>query len=430
MKVNALQFGEGNSIAVLEDKFRAAMRAGLVSRTSHGYLLHPLAPIAIDPGFAGTLQAKTNGDRELIAQVVGQLWASYIQSVQVTISMAEMQSDGAFGALRLQRENLTTAVEISILAAWWDLALPLLHKLRQALLSESRDEEWREILDEVFVRLKESPPQQEEMGPENAELQIIRLLAEEAERAGDEEKRKFLRELQVQIAYSEDITIELTPDSGNEKGKEMDIGRIRKIASLIKLGDAAASDNSPDCLGFYNEALSLAEDDLLRSGEIHYAIGAAYLNVLALRDPAKYEFHAREAIKIASALGPFGLGLYARASVSLGNAIVVQQITLKQNDPERRREALEALTLGMTSDKVSSNTKGAAHNGLGNLYRLEKNMQAAADEYLAACKEFEAAGDTRSLRKAQANASIALAAIGRREDASSLAGEASRPAES
>jgi hypothetical protein len=86
--------------------------------------------------------------------------------------------------------------------------------------------------------------------------------------------------------------------------------------------------------------------------------------------------------------------------------------------------------LGVDSDNVGSITKGTAHNGLGNLARIEGDMQAAADEYLAACKEFETAADIRSLRVAQASAAIALASIGRVEDASSLAKEALKPAES
>ena len=430
MKVNGLKLrNEEDPITALKEEFRAGVRAGLVSRTSNGYLLHPLAPIAVEPAFAVCLQARTQRNQELMLQVVYALWASYIQSVQVTLSMAEMVA-GAFDGLRVQRENLTHAVDLAIGRPWWGLALPLLHKLRNALLSESREEEWQEILDEVFVRLKETPPREEEMGPENAELHIIRLLAEEAERHGDEERRKYLRELQLQIAYTEDKTIELA--SAEEEGKEMDIGRIRRIAGLLKRGDAAASENDADCLTFYNEALRLAEEskDILRVGEIHYAIGRAHINVTALQDVAKYEFHAREAIKAARELGPLGLDLKVRASVSLGNAILVEQMNLEQSDPERLAEAREALMLAVDSDNVGSITKGTAHNGLGNLSKLEGDMQTAADEYLAACKEFETAGDMRSLRPAQANAALALASIGRVEDARSLAEEALKPAES
>ena len=54
-------------------------------------------------------------------------------------------------------------------------------------------------------------------------------------------------------------------------------------------------------------------------------------------------------------------------------------------------------------------------------------MHMAADEYLAACKEFEAAKEiegtkaTRSLLMAQTNGALALALSGRIEDALSLA---------
>jgi tetratricopeptide (TPR) repeat protein len=418
----------GDVRAVLDEEFRPAVRAGLVSRESHGYLLHPLAPIAIQNGFAGTLQVITRGNPDLVRHVWGTAWSSYIQSVSTTMRMAEMSPKGGeFGAVSLQRENLTNAVEISVLGAWWGLALPLLHKLRDTLLAEARNDEWREILDGVFARLQESPPQEEEMGPENAAIHIVRLLAEEAKRDGDEEKSRALRELQVQIAYAHDTTI--TPVEADE-GKEIDVGRIRRISSLLKLGDAAASDNSPDAIDFYSEALRLAEDppDLLRLGEVHYAIARAYLNVTALRDPAKYEFHAREAIKAAAALGPFGLDLHVRASVSLGNAIVEEQRSREEPDSERLNQARKALTIGVTSENAGPITRGTAHNGLGNLYRIEKDLEAAADEYLAACKQFETAGDIRSLRAAQANAALTLASLGRTEDARSLAAEALKDA--
>lgn len=414
----------GDVKVVLDEEFRPAARAGLVSRTSQGYLLHPLAPIALQDGFAATMHAITRGNQDLFSHVTGASWGSYIQSVSTTVRMAEMLPGGGdFGGVSLQRENLTNAVEISLLAPWWGLALPLLHKLRDTLLAEARNDEWREILVEVFTQLQESPPQEQEMGPENAMIHIVRLLAEEAKREGDEEQLRALRELQVQLAHAQETTITpVDPD----KGKEIDIGRIRRISSLLKLGDTAASDNSPDAIDFYNDALRLAEDppDLLRLGEVHYAIAKAYLNVTALYDPAKYESHAREAIKAAAALGPPGSDLHVRASVSLGNAIVEEQSSLEQRDSERLNEARKALTLGVTAENVGPIVRGTAHNGLGNLYKIENDLEAAADEYLAACKEFEAAGDIRSLRAAQANAALTLASLGRAEDARSLAAEA------
>lgn len=420
--------GAGDASAILEEELRPAVLAGLVSRTSRGYLLHPLAPIAIEPGLAGTMQALTQGSQELMGQVMGAAWVSYIQSVSTTIRMAEMlPSAGAFGPLRRQRENLNNALAISVLGTWWGLALPLLHKLRDNLIAESRADEWREILNDIFRRLQESPPQENEMGPENAMLHIIRLVAEEAERDGDEEQVRALRDLQLLYAYSEDTTIEvLDSDKESGKGKEIDVGRNRRISGLLERGDVAAGENSPDCLAFYNEALRLAEEgkDLIRLGEVHYAIAKAHLNVTALRDPAKYEFHAREAIKIGRDLGPLGLKLYVRASVSLGNAIVEEQRILEKPDPERLNEARQALTLGVTAENVGRIIRGSAHNGLGNLNRIEDDVEAAATEYLAACKEFEAAGDVRSLRLAQRNAAIALATLGKTEDALSLAQQA------
>lgn len=411
---------------VLDEEFRPVTRAGLAARTSHGYLLHPLAPIAIHDLFAGTMQALARGNADLFRHVTGMALGSYIQSVSTTIRMTELlPGGGGFGAVSLQRENLTSAVEYSVMGAWWGLAFPLLHKLRDTLRAEARNDEWREILDEVFTRLQESPPQEEDMGPENAAIHIIRLLAEEAKHENDEERLRALRELQVQFAYAQDTTI--TPVE-TDKGKEIDVGRIRRISSLLKRGDAAASDNSPDALDFYNEALQLAEDppDLLRLGEVHYAIGRAHINVTALYDPAKYEFHALEARKVAASLRPLGLDLHVRASVSLGTAILEEQRHLEEPDPERLNEAEEALTIGVTSENASAITMGTAHNGLGNLYSIENDLEAAADEYLAACKAFEAAGEIRSLRITQANAARILALLGRDEDARSLAAEAAK----
>jgi hypothetical protein len=418
--------GEGDPLEILAEEFGPAARSGLVARITNGYLLHPLAPIAIEPGLAGTIQVLTHGNPDIVRQVMGITWGAYIQSASLVVKMIEMLGEkGAFGSQRLQRENLTNAVEISVLGGWWGLALPLLHKLRDALLAEAREDEWRAVLNEAFVRLKESPPQNEEMGPESAELQLIRLLAAEAERDGNEELVQQLRELQMQVAYSTDVVIEPVDP---EKGKGIDVGAIRRISSLIKRGDVAASQDSADCLNFYNEALRIAEEskDLLRIGEIQYAIAKAYLNVKELRDPEKYETHAREALKNANALGVIGADLSARASVSLGNALVEEQRERKPPDPKRMKEAYDALLLG-TAENVSHITRGSAYNGLGNLARIENNIQVAADRYLDACKEFEAAGDIRSLRAAQRNAAIVLSILGRDEDARNLARAAGMP---
>ncbi len=419
--------GEGDLLAVLEEEFRPALRGGLVSRISGGYLLHPLAPIAISIGYDLTMKALCGGNRDQMRQVTGIVWGAYIQSVTTTIQLAELLPHArAFGGVRLQRENLINAVELSVLGGWWALALPLLHELRVALLAEAREQEWLEILDAVLTRLRESMPQEQETWPEDVTLQLVRLLAEEAERAGDEERVKALRELQLRVAYTEDVTLELL---GHPEGKVLDVGRIRQISALLKRGDVAVREDSQECMAFYKEALKLAGSprDILRVGEVHLAIARAHLHVTALRDPAESEFHAREAGKAALELGPLGLGLLPRASVSLGNAILEEQVNLEQPDRERLNEARQALVFATEASEAEAGTRAEAHNGLGNLSRMEGDMNAAADEYLAACKEFESAreaeshGVTRSLLLAQTNAAVALAMCGRLEDALSLA---------
>jgi hypothetical protein len=416
---------DGAPLAVLEEEFRPAMRGGLVSRISGGYLLHPLAPIAIDIAYAGTIQVLTSGNSDLIRQLSGIAWGSYIQSVTTTLQLAELVPHArAFGTVRLQRENLVHAVELSVLGAWWALALPLLHKLRDALLAEARQPEWLGILDAVLNRLRESTPQEQETQPENVTLQLTRLLAEEAERAGDEERVKALRELQLRVAYTEDVTLEIV---GHPEGKVMDVGRIHRISALLKRGDVAVREDSQECMALYKEALGLASDprDILRVGEVHLAVARAHLNVTALRDPAEGEFHARQAVNAALEQESMGLELLARASVSLGNAILEEQRNLEQPDLERLNEARQALEFAAQAAEADAGTRGEAHNGLGNLSRMEGDTDAAADQYLAACKEFESAkespGITRSLLIAQKNAAAALALCGRLEDALSLA---------
>jgi len=52
---------------------------------------------------------------------------------------------------------------------------------------------------------------------------------------------------------------------------------------------------------------------------------------------------------------------------------------------------------------------------------MENDFRAAADEYLAACKEFEMDGDLRSLRKAQINTATVVIQCERFDDAYMLA---------
>ena len=412
---------ETDPLAVLKEELRAAERAGLVCRMKDGYLIHPLAPIAIRDGFAATLQALTGGDPTLISRVMGATWGSYAQSVIEIWDLSTIIPTWDVSR-RWQLENLWNALEITILGEceWWDLTLPLLHKLREVLLAKARDPEWQEVLGQVLTRLQESPPNKEDMGPESAEFQIIRLAANEAEREGNQELEKALRELQTQIAYSEDLYLEWGGPDGSE---QMDIGCIHRIMALLKQGDIAAREKSQECMTYYNEARRLADEsnDMLRIGEVYLAMARGFLNVPALYDPVKYEYYARQAFDTGRYLGPFRADLVARASLSLGNAIVEQQRQLQSPEPGRLAEARQALTLAATADTSGQDTRGSARNGLGNLFVLVNDYPAASEEYLEACKEFEAAGDKRSLLGAQTNASRALAAVGRREDACNLA---------
>jgi hypothetical protein len=206
----------------------------------------------------------------------------------------------------------------------------------------------------------------------------------------------------------------------------MDIGANRRISALLKSGDLAARNLAAECLGYYQEALDLAEqtNDVLRAGEVHLAIARAHLNVPAHRDPARYESHARQAISAGRSMGPFGASLAARGSLSLGNAIVEEQRQLPEADPERLEAAREALGFAATAEAAEATTRASARVGLGNLFTMADDHGAAAEEYLEACSEFEAAGDTRGLLMAQTNAALALARLGRLEDARGLAIEA------
>jgi CHAT domain len=199
---------EGEPVALLREELEPAVRGGLVCRVDGGYALHPLAPIAIEPGFAGTLQALAHGDPEMVRRVMGVAWSSYIQTVSTTLRTCAELGFRGFGTLREQRENLWNAIEIALVGAWWGLALPLLHQVRDMLLADSREAEWETLLDEALGRLRESPPDPDDMGPENADLHVVRLLAAEAERHGDAAQLQQLRALQLALARAEDVTFE------------------------------------------------------------------------------------------------------------------------------------------------------------------------------------------------------------------------------
>ena len=402
----------------LHAEFLSAALAGLACRLNeHCYVLHPLAPICFLEGFDSMVAAASGHDPEKRRIIYLRLWSTYCmaQSTQLRVRNL-LDRPAVVGSRTQQRQNFWHAIELELKSPWWGLALPDLRKLREELLDEQRADEWEAVLRRALTLFRRFPPKEEEMGPESAEWQIAQLLAGESDRFGDHQAAAKLHQLAAAKAAAEETFIV------NEAGEKiMDVSRIRMISALIKLGDDAARNGSPECLTYYQDATRLAENDLLRRGEIQLAMARAFHNVPELRNSAKYEHFARLAFESGKEMGPLGKDLVARSKLSIGNAILEQLQASGDPNPQRASEARAALLYAAKSDAV---TRASAHNGLGNYYSIMDNLLAAAKEYLLASSDFESLGDWKDCAAAQTNAARALLLGGKKDDARQVALEA------
>lgn len=211
----------------------------------------------------------------------------------------------------------------------------------------------------------------------------------------------------------------------------LDIDRNRRIRTLLKTGDSVKALGSAQCVEFYAEALRLSEEnnDALRGGEAALALAKAYAYVASVRDYALAETFVTKAVMYGESMGPFGRELVVRAKLTHGNIIAesvqAQRLSNTQtqlaNTESWLESAMKLFKAVIASDDADDHTKAAARNGLGNAKSLAGDYAGAAQEYLAACRDYESIGDLATMLGPQSNAALALYNAGQFADAKSVA---------
>jgi hypothetical protein len=406
----------------------AAQRAGLACRTAPDrYLLHPLAPPCLAPGYVACVTVLTNMNEAAKISAMGMIASVYCQEVSLITRVPQIGREVVSGlpAARHHRQNLWRAAEESLAHAWWGLAFPLLQLLREALLAAGRIAEWQAILTETLANLERYPPDPRNMGAEDTTRHVALLRADAAIFQDDPAPLAALRARQVFAADPD--AVELVDESGDVS---LHFERNRLMSQLMREGDAAAKRGSADCIDLYKTALSLAEqaNDPLRIGEAELALGRAYRKVEAVKDLSAAEEFSRRAIRRGDAEG-LGADLVSRGKLGVGNAILDQLMVenLKGKDPvdpERLREAQAAFDYAASAGSSDGGTKAAARNGRAGVAALEGKLVEASDYYLQAVAEFEVLKDADGVAAAQTNAALALARAGRNKDAVAIARQA------
>jgi hypothetical protein len=427
--LKGLNLGGDLAPNILVRELAPAVSCGLACRLpNETYLIHPLASMALFPGMIGTISALCGSERsEMREAVLSKMHAMHVTTTSMTMRMqaAIPGVELPFGSLPDQRQNLYQATEFAIRGHAWEAALPLIRLVRDELLSEYREDEWWALLLRALAELSAFPPEKDAAVLENIHLLVTQLLAQEAERVGDETIAVQLRQTALQLALADKTTITRNKPGAEGPATEEKVYIRRRISALLQWGDSLARSGSADCLTFYNEACELASeaDDNYRLGDAQLAVARAYVNVEDLYDPVKYEENARLALATAEA-GLNRTRLIASCKMSIGTAIVLQLNSSDVLDPQRAEEAYACLTFAVASDAAEPVIKAAAYNSIGVLMGIVGLLDEAANAYLSACKQFESLEDADSLVRAQVNAAQVLHAVGRSGDAREIAQEA------
>ena len=421
------QLGQGDAAQTLTRELAPAVADGLACwHPGTGFRLHPLAPMAVRDSFETILVSSTQGDSKRYLIALKRLRGAYIQTVRVSpqfLGLPRLRPGDLDRSGRPQRQNLVHAVDLCLEGAWWALAFPLARRLRDELLAGQRDDEWSALVALITATYREFPPGESEMGPENVPFQMTRLQAEEAERTGDLDFARRLREQATQEAFGQNMTMTPVGPGAPAEAKPLDLNLGPRFSALVKQGDALARSGSGDCLRLYSAACQIAADggDSIRLAEAQLAIAHAYLNVAELYDPEAYERWARQALATAEPFASIDPDLFARCKLSVGSAILEatgRQVALT---PERLAEARGSLLLAASSESTTPRTRAMARNSLGHLMRATEDLEGAAAAYLQASAEFEALTDWDAAAAAQANAAIVLSISGKNADAVSVA---------
>jgi CHAT domain len=437
-------------------ELKRAARRGLVCAVDADWLMiHPLAPFAVTPHFyqlCAKMAGPSASDRDL-RLMVGQLEGIFCQDLlppRIFRDLAQRVSPAL--QPRASRQNLLFAANLMIENGYWE-SIRVLRWVRDELRSLSREREWLQMLDEAKGLFFKSPPCEDQAPLENPTLSFAKLLAEEAEFAGDSDVARELQKWIDEVTSREQVSggqpplstfnvnsmpgqetrfsfddsrpgekhgITTTPQDASQ---DPNLGAIREISALLGHAKRIADEDAFAALQAAERARQIAfeTNDQFRMGEAEVAIAKIYGNVAAVRDLRKREEHARRAVAAGEASGQEDL--IARAKTIVGNAIVEQLFeSPAEASIERKREAAAAFNFAMRKAK-EWNTRAAAMNGFGQLLAFENNLNEAAQQFLGAAQEFASHKDWSSAAEAYANASRAYTEASRLKDAASAATE-------
>lgn len=212
---------------------------------------------------------------------------------------------------------------------------------------------------------------------------------------------------------------------------------IRSLAvSLERLGTIQREVQQPECVGSYEEALTLSERiaDRQEAAICAFNLGYAYKDIPPIRNLDRAEDWYRRSVQLCDdrdrlgrgkCLGSLGMLALERFNEARAAGEPTEQVLQHINAAlQSYRQALELFPRNAVADLA------ATHNQLGEIWRYAGDVHNALPYYREAIRHFEAANDAYHAGQTRYNVALALTQSGRLTDAREYARAALRNFES
>jgi hypothetical protein len=399
-----------------------AAEIGLLTVLGEGYYaIHPALPWHLRHTGAASLGPEAEAAYTAAIADLGEYWLRRYDEGRAQV----------IGVLAAEEANLLHARQLARANRRWDEVIGAMQGLRVLYQHAGRTVEWARLVDELVPDLTDPAAGGPRPGAEQPWRLLVDYRARLAWQARDWPAAERLARLGVghdrrQAAHALAQPPETLDDGQRHRIDSLGVG-------LAMLADITSDQRHPDCAGFYQQAIGLAQRTGHRRREATRAhqLGNAYLDVPALRDLDQAERWCRHSLSLVEehdtlgrcrCIGQLGRIAYERF-LAAGQAGAPDEV-LRAHWAEAAERYEQALGL-LPADAITE--RAVAHHQLGALHgQLADGAGAALAHYQQALRYRDQAGDRYSAGQTRFNIALALAGTGRVRDALAYARAALR----
>ena len=394
-----------------------AAEIGLLTGLGGGYYtIHPALPWYFKSLFEQyyPTQEQQKAATRIFVEAIGALGSYYHQQYN-------RGNRDVIRVLRTEEANLLYARQLARSSCWWETVISTMQGVRSLYEHTGRKGEWKRLVDEVVPDFVNPTTHGPISGREDQWNIVIDYQVRIAGNIRHWTEAERLQRQQVDWNRQRAKALLTLPHENLDDQQRTIVRNL--AASLHALGQTQRGLKQSECVKVYEESLKLFEYIGYQSGTAICAfnLGHAYKDILEIRDLAQAEQWYQRSLALRSEQDRLGrakclsqLGMIAFEKFNLGREKGATKEELLQHLNTAVQFYLQALQFD-PPDHLED--LAIDHNALGSIYALGGKLDQAMLHWRQAIRYYEATTNLYESARTRYNIGIALAQVGRFEEA-------------